>query len=62
MYLYIMHSIWRQKQLINSARLKKQVILITIFGIIIIFTEYLQACHVDTIVIYMYRFLMETEF
>jgi hypothetical protein len=65
MYLYIMQLIWKQKQLINSARLKKQDIIITIiiiFRIIIIFIGYLQCYSVDTIVIYMYRILMETEF
>lgn len=65
MYLYIMQLIWKQKQLINSARLKKQDIIITIiiiFRIITIFIGYLQSYYVDTIVIYMYRILMETEF
>lgn len=62
-YLYIMHLVRKQRQLINSARLKNQVIIISIiiiFRIIIIFIDYLQFYEVDTIIICMYRFLKET--
>lgn len=57
-YLYITHLVRKQRQLINSSRLKNQVIIISIiiiFRIIIIFIDYLQFYEVDTIVICMLR-------
>lgn len=61
-YLYITYLVRKQRQLINSARLRNWVIIISIiiiFRIIIIFIDYLQFYEADTIVICMYRFLKE---
>lgn len=61
-YLYFTYLVRKQRQLINSARLRNQVIIISIiiiFRIIIIFIDYLQFYEADTIVICMYRFLKE---